>query len=91
MEPLDRETPTLELCLLGRGLADMADEIERCGRCHRTPLIGEKIYEFAAGELRCALCLDHEQTAPSSSHTVHGLAFGHSIRVIDRRGLTVAP
>jgi hypothetical protein len=75
----------LEVALLRRSLAGLADRIERCGRCARTMLIGERVYEYGSGEIRCALCRDGERHAPSDSHTVHGPEFGHSIRVIDRR------
>jgi hypothetical protein len=75
----------LEVALLRRSLAGLADRIERCGRCARTMLLGERVYEYSSGEIRCALCRDGERQAPADSHTVHGAEFGHSIRVIDRR------
>jgi hypothetical protein len=75
----------LEVALLRRSLAGLADHIERCGQCARTLLIGERLYEYGSGETRCELCRAREGTAPAHSHTVHGPEFGHSIRVIDRR------
>jgi hypothetical protein len=79
------DTPDLELALLRRSLAGLSREAERCGHCQRTMLIGEQVYEYPSGELRCELCRKRERTAPAESRTVHGPAFGHSIRVIDRR------
>jgi hypothetical protein len=75
----------LEVALLRRSLAGLADRIERCGRCARTLLIGERVYDYGSGEIRCELCRLREHRAPEDSHTVHGPEFGHSIRVIDRR------
>jgi LSD1 subclass zinc finger protein len=75
----------LEVALLRRSLAGLSNQIERCGHCARTMLIGERVYEYGSGEIRCALCRDGERQAPADSHTVHGPEFGHSIRVIDRR------
>jgi hypothetical protein len=75
----------LEVALLRRSLAGLADQIERCGRCARTLLFGERVYEYGSGEIRCELCRARERSTPADSHTVHGPEFGHSIRVIDRR------
>ena len=75
----------LEVALLRRSLAGVANRVERCGHCARTMLIGERVYEYGSGEIRCALCRDSERRSPEHSHTVHGPEFGHSIRVIDRR------
>jgi hypothetical protein len=85
MQPTIGDTPGLELALLRRSLAGLSDDYPRCGRCRRTMLIGERVYEYPSDELRCELCRTRERTAPADSHTVHGPAFGHSIRVIDRR------
>jgi hypothetical protein len=79
------DTPELELALLRRSLGDIAGKVEHCHGCHRALLIGERVYEYDNGELRCALCRDRERRDPSSSHTVHTAAHGHSIRMLDRR------
>jgi hypothetical protein len=75
----------LEVALMRRSLAGLADEIERCGRCQRTMLVGERVYEYSSGTIRCELCRDREQQAPAQSHTVHSHELGHTIRVVDRR------
>jgi hypothetical protein len=79
------DTPELELALLRRSLGDIAGKVEHCHGCHRALLIGERVYEYDNGELRCALCRDRERRDPSNSHTVHTAAHGHSIRMLDRR------
>jgi hypothetical protein len=79
------DTPDLELALLRRSLPRMAQEVERCDGCHRGLLIGERVYRYASGELRCELCRSRQRAEAESTHRVHGPAFGHSIRVVDRR------
>jgi hypothetical protein len=80
-----REMPELELALLRRGLDDMAAGSERCRRCHRTPLIGERVYEDDSGTILCELCLDVKRDAPGESRIVHGPEFGHTMRITDHR------
>ena len=75
----------LELALLRRGLDERLAGTERCTRCHRTPLVGERIYEYATGELACELCRVRDGGVPRSSHVVHGPEFGHTMRITDQR------
>jgi hypothetical protein len=75
----------LELALLRRGVVARAGSIERCGRCQRTPLIGERVYIYERGVVRCELCRGVEHHPPAGSHVMHGPEFGHTIRVTDRR------
>ncbi len=79
-----REMPDLELALMRRGLDDMAAASERCGRCERTPLVGEHVHVYADRVL-CELCRELERDPPLHVSLVHGPAFGHSIRIRDRR------
>jgi hypothetical protein len=80
-----REIPELELALLRRGLDERAAVFERCGRCHRTPLIGERVYVYEQGPMLCELCRAGNGGAPVRSRVVRGPEFGHSIRVADKR------
>jgi len=75
----------LELALLRRGVDERAADLERCGRCHRTPLIGEQIYIYDQGFVRCELCRAKERDAPIASQLIHGPEFGHTIKIADRR------
>ncbi len=77
--------PELELALLRRGVSDLTDECERCGRCHRRPLIGERVYVYESGSVLCELCRAVEPVLPADSHIVHGPEFGHTMRIIDQR------
>ena len=86
MEPPAREMAALELALMRRGVNDMAEGCERCGRCRRTPLIGERVYSYdESGAFLCELCRALEPTSPVHSHIVHGPEFGHTMRITDRR------
>ena len=76
----------LELALLRRGLDErLAGGSERCTSCHRTPLVGERIYEYDSGAVACELCRRRERKAPRGSHLVHGPEFGHTMRILDQR------
>jgi hypothetical protein len=79
------ESLQFELALLRRSLGDIAGKVEHCHGCHRALLIGERVYEYDDGDLRCALCRDRERRTPAQSRTVHTAAHGHSIRLLDRR------
>jgi hypothetical protein len=85
MTSVARLTPDLELALMRRGLMAVSAGCERCGRCRRSLLVGERVYVYESGAARCALCREREHARPAHSHTVHGPEFGHSLRVIDQR------
>jgi hypothetical protein len=80
-----REIPDLELALLRRGVDARVAGSERCGHCQRTPLIGERVYIYERGSMLCELCRAIERETPLSSRLVHGPAFGHTMRITDRR------
>jgi hypothetical protein len=85
MNTTDREIPELELALLRRSLPRISADCERCGSCLRSMLIGERVYEYPSGALRCELCRDHQTGVQAEVHTVHGPEFGHTMRLVDRR------
>jgi hypothetical protein len=85
MGTIDRELQELELALLRRGVGELVAERVRCDRCQRTPLIGERMYVYAAGAVLCELCRTRESSTPSHADVVHGPEFGHTLRIIDRR------
>ena len=82
MTTQEHHEPELELALLRRGVDERSDEFERCSRCHRTPLIGERIYQYHDGALACELCRHELPSEPAANRIVHG----HTIRIIDQRG-----
>jgi hypothetical protein len=84
MDTSVREMPEFEFALLRRGLDELAAGSERCGRCNRTPLVGEYVHIYKKHVL-CDLCVELERKPPEGSRLVHGPAYGNSIRIIDQR------
>jgi hypothetical protein len=80
-----RVIPDLELALLRRGVHERVADLQRCDRCHRTPLIGEHVYFYERGTMLCELCRAVDRHTPVDSGIVHGPAFGHTMRITDRR------
>jgi hypothetical protein len=76
--------PALELELLRRGVGDRTRAGRRCADCHRTPLIGERIYHYDGGRLRCELCRPLRREEPVTSELVHGPEYGHCVVRITR-------
>ncbi|MGI8629536.1 MAG: hypothetical protein ACR2LV_05165 [Solirubrobacteraceae bacterium] len=77
--------PELELALLRRGVDQLAAGCERCGHCHRAPLIGERVYVYEKGPMLCELCRALGGSQPLASRIVHGPEFGHTMRITDQR------
>jgi hypothetical protein len=85
MKGLVREIQDLELALLRRGVDQRVAGSERCHRCHRTPLIGERVYFYEHETMLCELCRTLERDTPVASSLMHGPAFGHTMRITDHR------
>ena len=73
--------PALELAMLKRSVGAIAAGCERCDRCHRTPLVGERVYVYDAGRMLCELCRAGRREPPTASRIVHGPEFGHAVRI----------
>jgi hypothetical protein len=80
-----RDMEDLELALLRRGVDELAAESERCAKCQRTPLIGERVYVYDSGVVLCELCRPSQGEDPVESRLVHGPEFGHTMRITDQR------
>jgi hypothetical protein len=76
-----RDMPALELAMLKRSVGAIAAGCERCDRCHRTPLVGERVYVYDAGRMLCELCRARRREPPTASRLVHGPEFGHAVRI----------
>jgi hypothetical protein len=85
MDAAARGMPDLELAMLRRGVDERAAGGERCARCHRTPLVGERVYDYESGAVLCELCRAIDPHTPLRSSLVHGPEWGHTVRVIDQR------
>ncbi len=80
-----RDMLDLELALLRRGLDERLAGSERCTCCHRTPLVGERVYIYESNVIACELCRPGQRKHPMGSRTVHGPEFGHTMRITDQR------
>lgn len=80
-----QDTLDLELALLRRGLDERLAGSERCTCCHRTPLVGERVYAYPSGTIACELCRPRQRGTPAATRTVHGPEFGHTMKIADRR------
>jgi hypothetical protein len=80
-----RDMLDLELALLRRGLDERLAGSERCTCCHRTPLVGERVYVYASGTIACELCRRRQPEAHEHTRIVHGPEFGHTMRITDQR------
>jgi hypothetical protein len=82
---IEREITELELELLRRGVDQRAAGQQSCTRCHRTPLIGERVYTYDGDRLLCELCRSRTREEPSGSRLVRTPEFGNTLRILDRR------
>jgi hypothetical protein len=80
-----RDMLDLELALLRRGLDERLAGSERCTCCHRTPLVGERVYVYDSGMIACELCRRRQRDTPQQTRVVHGPEFGHTMRITDQR------
>ena len=85
MRALIRDLPELELALIRRSVGALGAGCERCDRCHRTPLVGERVYEYESARMLCELCRGERRETPVSSRIVHGQEFGQAVRITDQR------
>jgi hypothetical protein len=75
----------LERELLRRGIGARAAGRARCADCDRTPLVGERVYDYEDGRTACELCRPLRMQEPVAVQTVHGAAHGRAVRITVRR------
>jgi hypothetical protein len=80
-----RDMYALERALLRRGVQDRDSSHERCGRCRRTPLPGERVYLTDAGPVMCELCRADEAQVRLHSRVVRAPNSGRAIRILASR------
>lgn len=87
MPTIVRTPPLIESLLLRRSVGALASRRHRCVHCHRTPLVGERVYIYAAaaGErLVCELCRPQRREAPTRSELVRSAERDRSVRLAAR-------
>jgi len=77
----------LERAILRRSVNEHADTVDRCVHCHRTPLTGEVVYIYVAGDVErlvCELCRPLRREKPADSRLMHAPEHDRSVRVTRR-------
>ena len=77
----------LERAILRRSVTEHADTLDRCVHCHRTPLTGEVVHRYVAGDeerLVCELCRPLRRETPARSELMHAPEHDRSVRVTRR-------
>jgi hypothetical protein len=78
-----RDMQALERALLRHGVENRNAARQRCSGCHRTPLIGERIYLTHGGPVLCELCRARQGEIQLPSRVVREP--GAVIRIVDQR------
>jgi hypothetical protein len=72
-----------ERALLRKSVEELSDERPRCVHCHRTPLVGERVYLYAE-LIVCELCRPRRREAPERSELVRSPEHKRAVRVRSR-------
>jgi hypothetical protein len=75
------EPEQFERHLLRRSVDILAAGRTACADCGRTPLVGEQLHLFEAGEVVCELCRPLRRGQPVSSLAVRHSEYGQTVRV----------
>lgn len=78
------DSEAFERVLLRHGVGALTADRDCCADCHRTPLIGERIYLFEGGDLVCELCRPLRRQPALGSDVVRHSEYGHTVRLTAR-------
>ena len=73
-------SPGFELALLRKSVGALTDARARCVHCHRTPLVGERVYLYDE-RIVCELCRPRRREAPHASEMVLSPEHARTVRV----------
>jgi hypothetical protein len=76
-------TAPIAQALLRRSVGLLVDERPHCAHCHRTPLVGERVYLYAQA-IVCELCRPRRRGAPERSELVRSPEHKRAVRVRPR-------
>jgi hypothetical protein len=76
-------TAPMERALLRRSVGALSEERPLCVHCHRTPLLGERVYLYAE-RIVCELCRPRHREAPQRSELVRSPEHKRAVRVRSR-------
>ena len=87
MPTIVRTPPLIESLLLRKSVGALASRRHRCAHCHRTPLVGERVYIYASAateRLVCELCRPLRREPPDRSELVHSAERDRCVRLRSR-------
>ena len=73
-------SPGFELALLRKSVGALTDKRALCVHCHRTPLVGERVYLYAQA-IVCELCRPRRREAPQATELVRSPEHSRAVRV----------
>ena len=73
-------TAPIERALLRKSVGLLTDERPRCHHCHRTPLVGERVYLYGE-RIVCELCRPRRREAPQATELVRSPEHARAVRV----------
>ena len=79
--------PPTEISLLRRSMRALGSGRAACHHCHRSPLVGERVYVYVAagGErLVCELCRPLRREPPARSEIVHSPEHERAVKAVPR-------
>ena len=76
-------TAPIERALLRKSVGLLTEERPFCAHCHRTPLVGERVYLYAQA-IVCELCRPRRRGAPERSELVRSPEHKRAVRVRTR-------
>jgi uncharacterized Zn finger protein (UPF0148 family) len=79
LRPVD--SSDLEMRLFRKGLGVLAAGRDHCDECGRTPLTGERVHHYAAGDVVCDLCRTHHEDVPDRTEIVRHSERGHTVKL----------
>ena len=73
-------SPGFELALLRKSVGALTDKRALCVHCHRTPLVGERVYLYGE-RIVCELCRPRRREAPHATELVRSPEHARAVRV----------
>jgi hypothetical protein len=73
----------MEISLLRKSVRAMGAARHSCVHCHRTPLVGERVYLYGE-RLVCELCRSRRREAPARSEIVHSPEHQRAVKLRTR-------
>jgi hypothetical protein len=74
----------LERALLRNSVLRLEAGRDRCRTCHRSPLVGERMFVYANGRAVCELCRTVRPDEPAEVHLVRATSAGHTVLRVTR-------